>query len=108
MKNIHPNYVQSKVTCSCGNVMTFGSTVPSMTVELCSSCHPFYTGEQKIVDTANRVKKFTARSETAQKIKAVKKTQEKIVEKVQKRSTPMTLREMMQSLNQENSNSSNK
>jgi large subunit ribosomal protein L31 len=98
MKSIHPNYVQAKVTCSCGNVMTFGSTVSSMSVELCSACHPFYTGEQKIVDTANRVKKFTARSETAQKIKAVKKTQEKVVEKTQKRSTPMTLREMMQAL----------
>ncbi|MHB8443442.1 MAG: 50S ribosomal protein L31 [Patescibacteria group bacterium] len=100
MKSIHPNYVQAKVTCSCGNVMTFGSTVSSMTVELCSSCHPFYTGEQKIVDTANRVKKFTARTASAQKIKANKKMQEKVVEKVQKRTTPLTLREMMQALDQ--------
>lgn len=57
-KDIHPNYVESKVTCSCGEVFTTRSTVPEIKVEICSACHPFYTGKQKLVDTAGRVEKF--------------------------------------------------
>jgi len=63
MKNdIHPKYYSDcQVTCACGNKFTTGSTEPTIKVELCSACHPFYTGKQKLVDTARRVEKFTAK-----------------------------------------------
>ncbi len=60
--NIHPKYYSDcKVTCVCGNSFTTGSTEPEIKVELCSACHPFYTGKQKLVDTARRVEKFEAK-----------------------------------------------
>lgn len=56
---IHPKYFpQATIRCACGAVHTFGSTVEAMTVELCSNCHPFYTGKQKLVDTAGRVDRY--------------------------------------------------
>jgi large subunit ribosomal protein L31 len=56
---IHPEYyTDAKVICSCGNTFTTGSTKKTLRVELCSKCHPFFTGEQKIVDTAGRVERF--------------------------------------------------
>jgi large subunit ribosomal protein L31 len=59
---IHPEYyTDAKVTCSCGNTFTTGSTRKTLKVELCSKCHPFFTGEQKIVDTAGRVERFKRR-----------------------------------------------
>lgn len=59
---IHPKYhTDAKVTCSCGNSFTTGSTHPEIKVELCSACHPLYTGKKKLVDTAGRVDKFKAR-----------------------------------------------
>jgi large subunit ribosomal protein L31 len=59
---IHPEYyTDAKVTCSCGNTFTTGSTKKQLRVELCSKCHPFFTGEQKIVDTAGRVERFKRR-----------------------------------------------
>ena len=60
--DIHPQYYpDAKVTCSCGNVFTIGSTRKEMRVELCSKCHPFFTGEQRVVDTAGRVERFRRR-----------------------------------------------
>lgn len=57
--DIHPNYQDIEVTCSCGNTFTTKSTnVKPLHIEVCSACHPFYTGKQKIVDTAGRVEKF--------------------------------------------------
>jgi large subunit ribosomal protein L31 len=59
---IHPKYQEIHVTCSCGNTFTTGSTVGKpLHVEVCSSCHPFYTGKQKVMDTAGRVEKFRQR-----------------------------------------------
>jgi large subunit ribosomal protein L31 len=58
---IHPEYVVSEVHCTCGNTFTTRSTKPSMHVELCSECHPFYTGKQKLVDTGGRIDKFERR-----------------------------------------------
>ena len=59
MKNgIHPDYVETKVTCSCGNTFTTRSVKSEMHVELCNQCHPFYTGKQKLVDTGGRVERF--------------------------------------------------
>jgi large subunit ribosomal protein L31 len=56
---IHPEYYpDAQVICSCGNIFTTGSTKKTLRVELCSKCHPFFTGEQKIVDTAGRVERF--------------------------------------------------
>lgn len=61
-KEIHPQYYpKCKVSCACGNTFTTGSTEPELKVELCSACHPFYTGKQKLVDTARRVEKFAAK-----------------------------------------------
>ncbi|MBM3172120.1 MAG: 50S ribosomal protein L31 [Chloroflexi bacterium] len=58
-EKIHPKYYNdARVVCSCGNTITTGSTKKEMRVELCSKCHPFYTGEQRIVDTAGRVERF--------------------------------------------------
>ncbi|MFN8037000.1 MAG: 50S ribosomal protein L31 [Acidimicrobiia bacterium] len=58
---IHPDYVETTVKCSCGNVFTTRSTVADLHVELCSECHPFYTGKQKLVDTGGRVERFQRR-----------------------------------------------
>ena len=59
MKNdIHPDYVETRVTCSCGNTFTTRSVKNEIHVELCNQCHPFYTGKQKLVDTGGRVERF--------------------------------------------------
>lgn len=55
---IHPNYVESNVRCNCGNTFTTRATQVEIRVEICSECHPFYTGKQKFVDTAGRIEKF--------------------------------------------------
>lgn len=57
-QGIHPNYVECTVRCSCGNTWTTRATVPSMRLDLCDKCHPFYTGTQKLVDTGGRVQRF--------------------------------------------------
>lgn len=57
-EGIHPKYFDCKVTCGCGNTFVTGSTREKISVEICSSCHPFFTGTQKFVDTAGRVEKF--------------------------------------------------
>lgn len=58
---IHPKYVEAKVVCACGNNFTTRSTRPNLHTEVCSRCHPFFTGEQRIVDTAGRVERFKRR-----------------------------------------------
>lgn len=57
-KGIHPDYVEATVTCACGNTFTTRSTKKEIRVEICSHCHPFYTGKQKFIDSAGRVEKF--------------------------------------------------
>jgi len=57
-KGIHPDYVKSKVTCACGNTFETRSVKPVINVEICSSCHPFFTGKQKFVDSEGRVDRF--------------------------------------------------
>ena len=57
-QGIHPTYELTKITCACGNVIETRSTVKDLKVEICSNCHPFYTGKQKLVDTAGRVERF--------------------------------------------------
>jgi large subunit ribosomal protein L31 len=58
---IHPKYVEATVTCACGNTFTVGSTKPQLRVDVCSKCHPFFTGQQRILDTAGRVERFRKR-----------------------------------------------
>ncbi len=60
-QGIHPNYVDCTITCACGNVIKTRSTKPEIHVEVCSKCHPFYTGKQKLVDTGGRVERFNKR-----------------------------------------------
>ncbi len=67
---IHPQYNENlKITCSCGNVIIAGSTKKELHTEICSGCHPFYTGQTKLLDTAGRVDKFLAKVKKAQQIK---------------------------------------
>ena len=61
-EGIHPNYVETTITCACGNVIKTRSTKENIRVEICSKCHPFYTGKQKLVDTGGRVDRFKKRS----------------------------------------------
>jgi len=73
---IHPQYyTDAKVTCSCGNKFTVGSTQKEIHVEICSACHPFFTGNEKVVDAAGRVERFKARK--AKKVDGSRKIQKK-------------------------------
>lgn len=92
--SVHPTYFsQAQVICVCGNKFTTGSTKEVIHVELCNKCHPFYTGEQKFVDSASRIQKFQKRQETA-KIHVATRVK-KIEEKKKAESGPKTLREML-------------
>jgi large subunit ribosomal protein L31 len=89
---VHPQYfTQAVVTCSCGNSFTVGSTKPTLHVELCNKCHPFYTGTQRFVDSASRIEKFKAKVEAAQPLKAKKEAK-------QEERQPQSLREMLEAL----------
>ena len=69
-KDIHPPYYpNAKVKCGCGATFTMGSPVPQVEVEICSNCHPFYTGAKKLVDVAGRVEKFRARMKKTEQLK---------------------------------------
>jgi large subunit ribosomal protein L31 len=95
---IHPKYFeQAQIVCVCGNKFSFGSTQEVIHVELCSHCHPFYTGEQKFVDSASRIQKFQNRSEAAKKYQVVNK--EKKEQERKKAEAPKTLREMLSQIN---------
>ncbi|MBI4096522.1 MAG: 50S ribosomal protein L31 [Candidatus Levybacteria bacterium] len=92
--NIHPKYFdQAQVICACGNRFTTGSTLEEIRVELCNKCHPFYTGEQRFVDSASRIQKFQAKQNLAKQYltKKVKKQEDQ----KQKDTAPKTLREML-------------
>lgn len=64
-EGIHPKYYEATVTCACGNTFKTGSTKQTIRVELCSKCHPYYTGQQRLVDTGGRVDKFRKKLEAA-------------------------------------------
>ena len=77
-KEIHPEYnAKSKATCACGAKFEVGSTQPEIEVEICSACHPFYTGQEKVLDTAGRVDKFKKRMAAAKPVTKKKKTVKK-------------------------------
>jgi len=70
-KDIHPKYYpEAKIICACGNIITTGSTRPEMKVEVCSACHPFYTGKKRLVDSAGRLDRFKKRFEKTAEMKA--------------------------------------
>ena len=72
-KEIHPKYYpEAKVVCACGNTFTVGSTKEHIETEICSKCHPFYTGKEKIIDTMGRVEKFKKRLAKKQELKKKK------------------------------------
>lgn len=72
---IHPNYFKDiTISCACGHTVTAGSTKKELKTELCSNCHPFYTGKQRLVDTAGRVEKFRARQQATADKKATNAT----------------------------------
>ncbi|MBI4666986.1 MAG: 50S ribosomal protein L31 [Nitrospinae bacterium] len=60
-KDIHPEYIDCEIHCACGSAVKTRATVPVMKVDICSACHPFYTGKQKLIDTAGRIEKFQRR-----------------------------------------------
>lgn len=91
---IHPQYFdKAQVICVCGNRFTTGSTQAEIHVELCDKCHPFYTGEQRFVDSASRIEKFNKKKEVAAKHKQVKVSKQEANKK--KDDAPKTLREML-------------
>lgn len=90
--NIHPPYFpKAQVACACGNRFTIGSTQEIIHVELCHKCHPFYTGQQRFVDTVGRIERFKEKQEKA-KVRVAKKVQE---EKEKEEQRPRTLKEML-------------
>lgn len=98
--NIHPTYHQdTPVTCSCGNKFTTGSVLDKIDTDICSACHPFFTGEMKFVDTQGRVEKF---EEARKRAQALQKTQSKSKKQGQddddNDDDPKTLKEIMQEM----------
>lgn len=71
--DIHPEYVPARVSCACGNTFVTRATVPEIRVDICSNCHPFFTGRQKIVDTERRVERFRQRYERYEKQEKARK-----------------------------------
>jgi large subunit ribosomal protein L31 len=65
-KDIHPEYADTTIKCACGNEILVGATKPDIRVEICSNCHPFFTGKQKLVDTAGRIERFRKKYEKFQ------------------------------------------
>lgn len=91
---IHPQFNdKAKVVCACGNTFTVGSTQDVIHIELCNKCHPFYTGEQKFVDSASMIQKFQKKQDVAKTF--IAKDKEKAEEKKKRDNTPKTLREML-------------
>ena len=103
-KDLHPKYNNElKITCSCGNSFVTGSTIleDNVTVDICSKCHPFYTGEQKIVDTDNVVKKYEERLEKSKKMSFTSKKEKmakrraKMEQMSSSPATALSLRDML-------------
>jgi len=95
--NVHPTYFENaQVVCVCGNKFTVGSTRENIHVELCYNCHPFYTGEQRFVDTASRIQKFQTKQKKATDYKQVVTKKKEDQRKQQE--GPKSLREMLMGL----------
>ncbi len=95
--SVHPQYNHNaQVICVCGNRFTVGSTQDVINIELCNKCHPFYTGEQKFVDSASRIQKFEQKKKVAETHKAT--VTKKVEEKKRSQEAPKSLREMLMGL----------
>ena len=95
--SIHPTYFpDAQMICACGKVHTIGSTQQKIQVELCSNCHPFYTGEQRFVDSASRIQKFQQKQKAATEFKVTVKKKEEA--KQAHANAPKTLAEMLAGL----------
>lgn len=81
---IHPKYTSTAIRCACGNVIETRSTKENITIQICSSCHPFFTGEQKLIDSSGRIDKFKKRFGGAVNVVSKKKVREKKSEKKEK------------------------
>lgn len=93
--DIHPQYFsEAQVVCACGNKFTVGSTTQTIHIQLCNKCHPFYTGQQKFVDTVGRIEQFRQKQEKAKVV--VAKAEKEKKEKEEYR--PRTLKEMLTGL----------
>tara|TARA_B100000686_G_scaffold352842_1_gene456204 strand:- start:3118 stop:3390 length:273 start_codon:yes stop_codon:yes gene_type:complete len=84
---IHPKYVDTIIQCACGHKIETRSTALDIHVEICSNCHPFYTGKQKLVDTAGRIDKFNRKFKKVRELKAQKAQPEQPLETVQEAAT---------------------
>lgn len=98
---IHPKwYPEAKITCACGHTFTAGSTKPEVQVEVCSACHPFFTGEMKYVDVQGRVEKFQAKQKATVGKRYLKKKDRKKLKRLQEekalKKRPKTLKEMLE------------
>lgn len=99
--DIHPKYFEkAKVSCVCGNTFEIGSTHETITVEICSNCHPFWTGSQKFADIEGRVDKFKKKQASAEKEreKRIKAVKEKIQKQKERETAPQTIKEMLKAL----------
>lgn len=96
---IHPQYHQATVTCACGNTFVVGSTKPSLNVEICAKCHPFFTGEMRFVDVMGRVEKFQKKQAATVGHTYVSKKQKAVLKKKAEAdaeaATPKSLKEML-------------
>ncbi len=102
-EDLHPDYnPKAKVTCACGNQFTIGSTQSEIEVEVCSACHPFYTGQSRFIDTEGRVEKFERKRKEAEdeaKLEAERTRREEEERKKrekERKETPKTLKEMLE------------
>jgi len=100
-KDIHPTYQHDTVvTCACGNTFMTGSILPKIRVEICSNCHPFYTGQQKYIDTEGKVDKFERERSAAKEVQVskrkLKKTQGRVAVKSERDTSTKTLKQMLE------------
>lgn len=99
---IHPTwYPNAKITCACGHTFEAGSTREEIRVEICSACHPFFTGQQKYVDPLGRVERFQQKTQAAKARTLVKKSDKKKNRQEEEENKPKTLREMAQRIRAE-------
>jgi large subunit ribosomal protein L31 len=95
---LHPKYYEATVTCTCGNTFTVGSTKQAIQVDICSKCHPFYTGEMRFVDTMGRVERFQQKMKTqvaGPVTKKARKQMKKRLEEEEEARRPKSLKEML-------------
>lgn len=97
-KDIHPQYYSNaKITCACGNVIEVGSTREKIDVEICGACHPFYTGKEKLIDTAGQVDRFKQRMEKMEALKKQKDQNKKSTQKAAKKGAKKSEKEKKES-----------